>query len=165
LRNQSNSIRSGNFTYKNVKDAEIVDGNIVRFTFDTSGNRELPKIMGQLTILPKHWWEGTNDKGEPRDLSKSSLEPPLGSGQYRIKDFSANRQVIYERVDDYWGGDLPIRAGTGNFDEIRYIIFLDDAVQFEGFKGDQYDFHVERSSSQWAKRYDFPALEGRARRS
>jgi microcin C transport system substrate-binding protein len=146
------------FYYKNVTNAEIVDGNIVRFTFDTSGNRELPKIMGQLTILPKHWWEGTNDKGEPRDLSKSSLEPPLGSGQYRIKDFSANRQVIYERVDDYWGGDLPIRAGTGNFDEIRYIIFLDDAVQFEGFKGDQYDFHTERSSSQWAKRYDFPAL-------
>ena len=146
------------FYYKNVTNAEFVDGNIVRFTFDTSGNRELPKIMGQLTILPKHWWEGTNDKGEPRDLSKSSLEPPLGSGQYRIKDFSANRQVIYERVDDYWGGELPIRAGTGNFDEIRYVIFLDDAVQFEGFKGDQYDFHTERSSSQWAKRYDFPAL-------
>ncbi|WP_209010886.1 extracellular solute-binding protein [Labrenzia sp. PHM005] len=147
------------FYYKNVTETEVVDGNVVRFSFDTANNRELPKIMGQLFVLPKHWWEGMNAKGEKRDISKSTLEPPLGSGQYRIKDFSANRQVIYERVDDYWGKDLPIRIGTGNFEEIRYISFLDDAVQFEGFKGDQYDYHTERSSSQWAKRYDFPAIK------
>ncbi len=147
------------FYYKNVTETEVIDGNVVRFSFDTANNRELPKIMGQLFVLPKHWWEGTNAKGEKRDISKSTLEPPLGSGQYRIKDFSANRQVIYERVDDYWGKDLPIRIGTGNFEEIRYISFLDDAVQFEGFKGDQYDYHTERSSSQWAKRYDFPAIK------
>jgi len=146
------------FYYKNVTGTEIIGDDTVRFTFDTAGNRELPKIMGQLTVLPKHWWQGTNDKGESRDISRSTLEPPLGSGQYRIKDFTPNRQVIYERVADYWGKDLPIRVGTGNFDEIRYISFLDDAVQFEGFKGDQYDYHVERSSSQWAKRYDFPAI-------
>lgn len=147
------------FYFQNVVETEIVGDGVVRFTFDTAGNRELPKIMGQLDILPKHWWEGTNDKGEKRDISKGTLEPPLGSGQYRIKDFSPNRNVIYERVDDYWGKDLPIRVGTGNFDELRYILFLDDAVQFEAFKGDQYDYHLERSSSQWAKRYDFPAIE------
>lgn len=146
------------FYYKNVTETEVIGGNVIRFSFDTAGNRELPKIMGQLFVLPKHWWEGTNAKGEKRDISKSTLEPPLGSGQYRIKDFSANRQVIYERADDYWGKDLPIRIGTGNFDEIHYISFRDDAVQFEGFKGDQYDYHTERSSSQWAKRYDFPAI-------
>ena len=103
--------------------------------------------------------EGTDAKGEQRDISRATLEPPLGSGPYRIKDFTANRQVVYERVEDYWGNDLPIRVGTDNFDEIRYISFLDDAVQFEAFKGDQYDFHTERSSSQWAKRYDFKAVQ------
>jgi microcin C transport system substrate-binding protein len=147
------------FYYQNVEKTEIVDGRTIRFSFDVSGNRELPKIMGQLTILPKHWWEGTDDKGEARDISRSTLEPPLGSGPYRIKDFSPSRQVILERVDDYWGKDLPIRVGTNNFGEIRYISFLDDSVQFEAFKGDQYDYHVERSSSQWAKRYDFPAVK------
>ncbi|WP_299809136.1 extracellular solute-binding protein [uncultured Roseibium sp.] len=146
------------FYYQNVTSTEIVADNVVRFTFDSVGNRELPKIMGQLTILPKHWWEGKNAEGEPRDISRATLEPPLGSGPYRIKDFSPSRQVIYERVEDYWGKDLPFRVGTNNFDEIRYIAFLDDSVQFEAFKGDQYDFHVERSSSQWAKRYDFPAV-------
>ncbi|WP_269584363.1 extracellular solute-binding protein [Roseibium sp. Sym1] len=147
------------FYYQNVEKTEIVDERTIRFSFDVSGNRELPKIMGQLTILPKHWWEGTDDKGEARDISRSTLEPPLGSGPYRIKDFSPSRQVILERVDDYWGEDLPIRVGANNFGEIRYISFLDDSVQFEAFKGDQYDYHVERSSSQWAKRYDFPAVK------
>ncbi len=146
------------FYFQNVTKTEIVADGVIRFTFDSAGNRELPKIMGQLTVLPKHWWEGTNGKGEPRDISRATLEPPLGSGQYRISDFSPNRNVTYERVDDYWGKDLPIRVGTGNFDQIRYVSFLDDAVQFEAFKGDQYDFHNERSSSQWAKRYDFPAI-------
>ena len=146
------------YYFQNVTGTEIVDDRTIRFSFDTAGNRELPKIVGQLDILPKHWWEGTNEKGEKRDISRGTLEPPLGSGPYKIKDFSANRNVVYERVEDYWGKDLPIRVGSNNIDEIRYIAFLDDAVQFEAFKGDQYDFHVERSSSQWAKRYDFPAI-------
>ncbi len=146
------------FYYKNVAKAETLPGEIVRFEFDVSENRELPHIMGQLTILPKHWWLGTNEKGEARDVTRSTLEPPLGSGAYRIKDFSANRQVTYERVQDYWGADLPIRVGTYNFDEIRYISFLDQSVEFEAFKGDQYDYRVERSASQWAKAYNFPAI-------
>ncbi|MCR9283623.1 MAG: extracellular solute-binding protein [Pseudomonadota bacterium] len=147
------------YYFQNVQKSEIVGDGTVRFTFDVSGNRELPKIMGQLTVLPRHWWEGTNSKGEQRDISRTTLEPPLGSGAYKMKEFSPNRQVIYERVPDYWGKDLPIRVGTDNFEEIRYISFLDDSVQFEAFKGDQYDFHTERSSSQWAKRYDFPAIK------
>ncbi|MES0883293.1 extracellular solute-binding protein [Roseibium sp. SCP14] len=146
------------FYFQNVTGTEIVDEGTVRFTFDTAGNRELPKIMGQLFVLPKHWWEGTNDKGEKRDISRGTLEPPLGSGPYKLKNFSPNRNITYERVEAYWGKDLPIRVGANNFDEIRYVSFLDDAVQFEAFKGDQYDYHVERSSSQWAKRYDFPAI-------
>jgi microcin C transport system substrate-binding protein len=146
------------FYYKNVVTAEVLPDNVVRFEFDKPGNRELPHIMGQLVVLPKHWWQATNEKGEPRDISKSTLEPPLGSGPYRIKQFSANRQVTYERVEEYWGADLPIRAGTNNFAEIRYISFLDQSVELEAFKGDQYDYRVERSASQWAKSYKFPAV-------
>lgn len=147
------------FYFQNVTRAEDIGGGVVRFEFDTAGNRELPKIMGQVTVLPKHWWEGTDARGEKRDISRSTLEPPLGSGPYRISSFSPNRQVFYERVKDYWGKDLPIRVGTDNFDQIQYLSFLDAAVQFEAFKGDQYDFRVEISSSNWATRYDFPAIK------
>ncbi|MTH99711.1 extracellular solute-binding protein [Roseibium sp. RKSG952] len=148
------------FYYHHVEKAEVVGDNVVRFTFDGSGNRELPKIIGNLTILPKHWWQGTGPDGEPRDITRStSLEPPLGSGPYRIKDFDANRQVTYERVPEYWGAELPIRVGTNNFDEIRYISFLDGTVAFEAFKGDQYDFRLENVAKNWATGYKFPAVE------
>lgn len=146
------------FYYQDVASVKAVGDDVVRFEFAVTNNRELPHIVGQLMILPKHWWEGTNEKGEPRDISKSTLEPVLGSGPYRIGSFSANRDIAYERVEDYWGADLPAMVGTNNFDEIRYISFMDDAVELESFKGDQYDFRDERSASRWSTSYDFPGV-------
>jgi len=145
------------FYYQNVVSAEAASEHHVRFTFDAPGNRELPHIMGQLLILPKHWWEGTDAEGNPRDISRGTLEPPLGSGPYRIKDFSPNRTISYERVEDYWAADLPIHVGTNNFDEIRYESFRDSAVLLEAFKADQYDWRTENSAKNWATGYDFPA--------
>ena len=149
---------SQKFYYANVEKGEKTGEHTVKFTFDTANNRELPHIMGQLLVLPQHWWEGTDAEGNPRDISKSTLEPPLGSSAYRIKEFEANREITYERVDDYWAKNHPTQIGKYNFDEIRYISFLDDAVQLEAFKGDQYDFRAERSSSGWCKKYDFEAV-------
>ncbi len=143
--------------YGNVVKAEKVADGVVRFSFDVKNNRELPHIMGQLLILPKHWWEGTNDKGEKRDISKGTLEPPLGSGPYRIASFDVNRSITYERVKDYWAADLPVRKGTNNFDTIRYDSYRDSTVVLEAFKGDQYDFRSENSAKNWATGYDFPA--------
>lgn len=147
------------FYYRNVVKAEAISDQIVRFTFDVSQNRELPHIMGQLMILPKHWWEGTAPNGEKRDIGKGTLEPPLGSGPYRIKDFDANRRVSYERVADYWGADLPVRVGTNNFDEVRYDSYRDTTVLLEAFKGDQYDYRRENSAKNWATGYEFPAVK------
>ncbi|AXS39016.1 ABC transporter substrate-binding protein [Breoghania sp. L-A4] len=146
------------FYYRNVVKAEAVGDDAVRFTFDVTGNRELPHIMGQLQILPKHWWEGTAPNGEKRSIAEGTLEPPLGSGAYRIKEFDANRQITYERVQDYWAADLPVRVGTNNFDEIRYDSYRDATVLLEAFKGDQYDFRAENSAKNWATGYDFPAV-------
>ncbi|WP_321500263.1 extracellular solute-binding protein [Breoghania sp.] len=148
---------SQRFYYRNVVKAEKTGDDVVRFSFDVKNNRELPHIMGQLPILPKHWWEGTNDKGEKRDISKGTLEPPLGSGPYRIASFDVNRSITYERVKDYWAADLPVRKGTNNFDTIRYDSYRDSTVVLEAFKGDQYDFRSENSAKNWATGYDFPA--------
>lgn len=150
---------SQRFYYRNVAKAEAVGDDVVRFTFDVTGNRELPHIMGQLPVLPRHWWEGTDAKGEKRDIGKGTLEPPLGSGPYRIKEFDPNRRITYERVKDYWAADLPIRVGTNNFDEIRYDSYRDQTVLLEAFKGDQYDYRAENSAKNWATGYDFPARE------
>jgi microcin C transport system substrate-binding protein len=147
------------FYYSHVKGAEVTGEHEVTFTFDAPGNRELPHIMGQLQVLPMHWWEGKDAQGRQRDISRTTLEPPLGSGPYRIKSFEAGRNVVYERVPDYWAKDLNVNVGTYNFDEIRFDEYRDATVLLEAFKGDQYDFRSENSAKNWATGYDFPAVK------
>jgi len=144
--------------YKNVSRAETTGDNEVTFYFDTKGNRELPMIMGQLTILPKHYWTGKDANGETRDPMKTTLEPPLGSGPYRIKDVKPGRSITYERVDDYWGKDLPVNKGMWNYDEIRFDSYRDQTVAFESFKAGNLDYWQESSAKNWATAYDFPAV-------
>jgi microcin C transport system substrate-binding protein len=122
----------------------------VVFRFKDASNRELPLILGQLMVLPKHWFEG-------RDFTRPLLEPPLGSGPYRIESFEAGRTVAYRRVPDYWGRDLPTEKGTDNFDVMRYEYFRDATVAFEAFKAGQIDFRTENIAKEWATGYDFPA--------
>jgi microcin C transport system substrate-binding protein len=150
------------FYYANVTKAEKTGEREVTFTFNEKGNRELPQIMGQLLVLPKHWWEGTDSEGRKRDVTQTSLEPPLGSGPYRLKSFDAGRNIAYERVKDYWGQNLNVNVGLNNFDEIRYEYYRDATVLLEAFKADRIDFRTENSARNWATGYEFPARqEGR----
>jgi microcin C transport system substrate-binding protein len=145
--------------YRHVVKAEKTGERDITFTFDGPGNRELPQIVGQLTVLPKHWWEGTDKSGRKRDVSASTLEPPLGCGAYRVKDFVPGRTIVYERVKDYWGEKLPVNIGRDNFDEIRFEYFRDSTVALEAFKADQADWRTENSAKFWATAYDFPAAK------
>lgn len=145
--------------YNHVTKAEKTGEREITFTFDTPGNRELPHIVGQLTIMPKHWWEGTDSSGRKRDVTATTLEPPLGSGPYRIKEFTAGRTIVYEKVADYWGKDLNVNIGTNNFAQIRFEYFRDMTVALEAFKGDQIDWRTESSAKDWATAYDFPAVQ------
>jgi microcin C transport system substrate-binding protein len=144
--------------YRHVAKAERTGEREITFTFDGPGNRELPQIVGQLPVLPKHWWEGTDKSGRKRDVTQTTLEPLLGSGPYRLKNFAPGRTLVYEKVDDYWGKDLNVIIGTRNFQTIRYEYFRDSTVALEAFKGDQVDWRVENSAKDWATSYDFPAV-------
>jgi len=144
--------------YRHVTKVEKSGERDVVFTFDAPGNRELPQIIGQLTVLPKHWWEGTDGQGRKRDISATTLEPPLSCGPYRIKSFVPGRSIVLERVKDYWGNDLNVNIGRNNFDELRYEYFRDSTVALEAFKGDQVDWRTENSAKNWATAYDFPAV-------
>jgi len=147
------------FYYQHVTKAEATAPDEVTFTFDQGGNRELPQIVGQLLILPRHYWEGTDAKGNKRDISSSTLDPPLGSGPYRIKSVSPGRTIVYERVDDYWGKDLPVNIGANNFEEIRYEYFRDETIELEALKADQLDWRVETTARVWATAYKVPPVE------
>lgn len=145
--------------YKNVAKAEQTGEHEVTFTFTEKNNRELPAIVGQLAVLPKHWWTANGADGKPRDIAASTLEIPLGSGPYKYKDVKPGSSITLERVRDYWGKDLAVNVGQDNFDELVYTYFQNQIVAFEAFKGDQYDFNLESSSKAWATGYDFPAIK------
>ena len=146
--------------FANVEEAVALSDTEVEFRFDQGGNRELPHIMGDLPVLPKHWWEGTDSQGRQRNLRNPTLEPPLGSGPYKIASFRPGSEIIWERAEDYWAANLPVNIGRYNFDRIRYTYFQDDNAEFLAFqKGGIEDVRRELSTRRWSQEYDFPAVQ------
>ncbi len=145
--------------YKNVKSVKKTGSRTVTFYFAIKNNKELPYILGELRILPKHYWTGKKADGTPRDPSKTTLEPPLGSGPYKISKVNNGKSITYARVKDYWGAKLPVNVGHYNFDTISYDYYRDSTANLEAFKAGQLDFRLENSSKQWATGYNFPALK------
>ena len=144
--------------YRHVTKVEKTGDHEVTFRFDAPGNRELPQIVGETQVMPKHWWEGTDSAGKKRDITATTLEPPLGSGPYRVKDFVAGRSLVLERVKDAWANGLNVSVGQNNFDEVRYEYFRDATVALEAFKADQFDYRRENVAKNWMTAYDFPAV-------
>lgn len=132
--------------YADVSEVTVEDNHTVRFDFRDTTNRELPLILGQMPILPAHYWEG-------REFGRNGLTRPVGSGPYRIGDFDAGRSITFKRADDYWAKDLATRKGRFNFDEIRFDYYSDDTVALEAFKAGSFDFRVEASAKNWATAY------------
>ena len=141
--------------WQDVVSVEKLDERRVKFAFRNAANNELPSIVGQLPVLPKHWWEG-------RDFARPSLDVPLGSGAYRIDSFEAGRYVALKRVEDHWGRDLWLNRGRNNFDTIRYDYYRDTQVALEAFKAGAIDYREESTSLLWATAYDFPAVKSGA---
>lgn len=161
---KANSTTLANY-YRHVTSAEKTGEREVTFRFDEKNNKELPQIVGDFPILPKHWWQGKDASGKDRDISKTTLEPIMGSGPYKLASFQAGSTVRYELRDDYWGKDLPINIGQHNFKVISYTYFADSDVEFEAFRAGNIDYRQELSSSRWATRYDFDAVkDGRIKR-
>jgi microcin C transport system substrate-binding protein len=137
--------------YANVKSAVAETPARVKFTFNMAGNRELPLIMGQMPVLPKHYWA-------EKDFAKSTLEMPLGSGPYRVKAVDAGRRITYERIADWWAKDLPVVKGQYNFDTIVYDVYRDETVLLQALFSGNYDFRQENVAKSWHAEYDQPPV-------
>ena len=138
--------------YADIAGVSRTGPRTVRFTFGDAVNRELPLIVGQIDVLPKHWWEG-------RDFESTTLDPPLGSGPYRIAAVEPGRSITFERVPDYWGRDLAVNRGQNNIGVIRYDYYRDATVAVEAFKAGEFDFRRENNSKEWGTAYDLPDVE------
>ena len=132
--------------YADVSEVIIEDDQTIRFEFGDTNNRELPLILGQLPVLPSHYWKD-------REFGDNGLTPPVGSGPYRIGDFEAGRSITFKRVEDYWARNIGVRKGRFNFDEIHYDYYKDDTVALESFRAGNFDFRVESSAKNWATAY------------
>ena len=143
--------------YRNVSRLEQTEAREITFILERS-SREFPLVLGRLKVLPLHWWGSSNQEGKKRDIALTTIEPPIGSGPYRIKSVDPGRSIIYERVKDYWGKDLNVRVGQNNFDELRFEYFRDTTAALEAFKANQIDWRFENSAKNWATGYDFPAV-------
>jgi len=137
--------------YADVAKVEALDKHRVKFTFKSDDNAELPLILGQLTILPKHYWEG-------KDFTEVNLNKPIGSGPYIIGEFQAGRSVTYKRNPNYWGEDLAVNRGQHSFDSIKYIYYRDLTVLYEAFKAGDIDVWAENQAKRWHEGYNFPAV-------
>jgi microcin C transport system substrate-binding protein len=137
--------------YADVERVDVEGPLKVRFIFKHAGNRELPLILGQLPVLPQHWWA-------EREFSKSNLEITLGSGPYKVTEVKAGRSIRYQRVKDWWGKDLPVNRGFYNFDTMRIDYYRDNTVALEALKAGQFDYWLETSAKNWATAYNNPAV-------
>jgi len=138
--------------YYDVSKVEILGTHKIKFTSGNPDNRELPLILGQIPIFPAHYWENHN-------FNETSLNPPVGSGPYRIKSVDPSRRIVYERVKDYWAKDIPVNKGRFNFDEISIDYYRDATVAIEALKSAEYDFRAENSAKAWATQYVGPKFD------
>jgi microcin C transport system substrate-binding protein len=132
--------------YSDVKEAIVESKYKIIFLFKTNKNKELPLILGQLPVLPEHYWKN-------KDFNKTTLTPPLGSGPYKIKSFEPGRNIVYERVKNYWGKNLPVNVGRFNFNNIDFEYFGDQTIALEAFKAGRYDVRIENVAKSWATAY------------
>jgi len=140
--------------YADVSGIEVLDPHKLKFTFKTRNSMKPLLTVAQFSPLPRHWWNANG-----RDITKTTLEPLLGNGAYRIKAIDPGRAITYERVADYWAADLPVNRGLNNFDQIRYDYYLDDTVLFEAFMAGRIDYRQENRAQRWNQSYDVPAVK------
>ncbi|WP_425928440.1 extracellular solute-binding protein [Pseudomonas sp. NyZ201] len=134
-----------------VERVDVLNPQRVRFVFKRAGNPLLILRLGEMPVLPQHYWQG-------RDFKATTFEPPLGSGPYRISEVQPGRRLVFERVKDWWGKDLPVNRGKYNFDRVEYEFYRDSDVAFEAFKAGEFDIYIEHQAKNWANGYNFPAV-------
>nr|MDT0251978.1 extracellular solute-binding protein [Endozoicomonas sp.] len=139
--------------YSDVESVTVLSDRRVRFNFKHANNPELPFILSELPVLPKHHWER-----DENDFSSASLKAPLGSGPYQVVNVDGGRSISYQRVKDYWAQDLPVNVGRYNFDEISYDYYRDEHVALQALKAGEYDLRYENIAKNWATAYDVPAV-------
>ncbi len=149
LKEQGHPIIAQTIREMTAAEASAPDTVVVRFSGKQS--RQLVMVIATLPIFSKAFYA-------TRAFDASTLEPPLGSGPYRIGRFEPGRFIEYDRVADWWAADLPTARGRFNFDVVRLEFYRDRQVAFEALKKGEVTYREEFTSRTWATEYNFPAV-------
>ncbi len=141
--------------YSLVDKVEKLGERSIRFDFGDGYDAETALILAMMPVLPKHYW---TDEENGRDITRTTLAPPLGSGPYRITRVDPGRSITYERVKDYWARDLAVNRGHYNFDRMIFSYYRDDDIAFEAFKSGNYNLRRESDIRKWKTGYNIPAV-------
>ena len=143
---------------RDIERCEVVDPHQVRYLFKGENTRDLPLIIAEQPVFSKAYYAKV-------DFTKSTLEPPIGSGPYKVGDLRQGQYISYIRRPDYWARDLPVNKGRYNFDEVRYEYFRDRTAEIEALKAGVLDLREEFTSRDWATAYDIQSVrDGRLKR-
>ena len=137
---------------KEVDKADPEGDEVVHVRFVAGRSRDAHLIVVGMPVFSAAWWKG-------RDFAAPTLDPPLGSGAYKVKTFEQGRFIEYARDPNYWGAKLPVNLGQNNFDRLRFEYYRERQVAFEAFKAGAINYHEEYTSRFWATAYDFPAVQ------
>lgn len=135
-----------------ISRVDILNRHRIRFVFEQPGATQLIMRLGELPVLPQHYWKD-------RDFRATTFEPPLGSGPYRITEVQPGRRILFQRVKNWWGEDLAVNRGKYNFDQVEVEFYRDSTVAFEAFKVGEFDIYIDHQAKNWANGYRFPALD------
>ncbi|MCG8559019.1 MAG: extracellular solute-binding protein, partial [Hyphomicrobiales bacterium] len=139
---------------RDVAEATALDLHTIRYRFTGQRTRDLPLIVASLPVLSKAYYT-------EHPFDQTTMDPPLGSGPYKVDTFAQGRYIVYRRRDDYWAKDLPVNVGRYNFDELRYEYFRDRTAEFEALKAGEYDLREEFTSKTWMTEYDIPQVHSK----
>ena len=127
-----------------VAGVDVVDDRTVRYRF-RQANRELPLTVGGLPVFSRKWGQG-------KPFNEVVMEPPIGSGPYKIGPVKFGKDITYVRDPEYWAKDLNVRRGTANFDRINVKIYKDNTARLEALKAGEFDLMAFYSAGDWARR-------------
>ncbi len=138
--------------YQRIETVQRVGAHAVRFNLSDDSDRETPLVLSLMPIFSKAYYTANT-------FDETSLEPPLGGGPYRIADVDPGRQLTLERVEDWWGAELPAFRGQFNFDTLRYDYYRDASIALQAFTAGDYNYRLDFNLERWATAYDFPAVQ------
>lgn len=120
--------------YENIKTAEVVAPNKIKFTVGTPYFDNFSVVAG-LTVVPKHLY--ANPSKEQEKILNRTL---VGSGPYILKEFDRAKRIVLAANTNWWGRSLPLMKGRYNFNTMTMRFIQDPTIAIRSLENGDLDY-------------------------